>query len=77
MGVLSFSGAATPQMLASLVMLEMARMYTFTLMMGTNDMSRGEPRKVMRLQEKMSCMLEKLRSYLDPAILTICTVPYT
>ena len=32
-GVLSFSGAATPQMLASLG-------YTMTLMMGTNDVSR-------------------------------------
>ena len=37
---------------------------------------RGEQRKVMRLHEKMSCILEKLRIYLDPAILTICTVPY-
>ena len=39
-------------------------------------MSRGESRKVMRLQEKMSCILEKLRIYLDPTILSICTVPY-
>ena len=38
-------------------------------------MSRGEPRKIMRLQEKISCVLEELRIYLDPAILTICTVP--
>ena len=30
----------------------------------------------MRLQMKLSCTLEKLRIYLDPAILTICTVPY-
>ena len=30
----------------------------------------------MRLQEKMSCILEELRIYLDPAVLTICTVPY-
>ena len=29
----------------------------------------------MRLHEKMSCILEQLRIYLDPAILTICTVP--
>ena len=71
MGVLSFSGAATSQMLASLEMLEMAKMYTVTLIMGTNDMSRGEPRKVMRLQEKMSCILEEMRIYLDPAILTV------
>ena len=48
-GVLSFSGAATPQMLASLEMLDMVKMYTVTLMMGTNDVSRGESRKVMRL----------------------------
>ena len=68
---MSFSGAATPQMLASLEMLEMAKMYTVTLMMGTNDVSRGEPRKVMRLQEKMSCILEEWRIYQDPAILTI------
>ena len=59
-------------MLASLDMLDMVKMYTVTLMMGTNDVSRGESRKVMRLQEKMSCILEELRVYLDPAILTIC-----
>ena len=63
-------------MLASLEMLEMVKMYTVTLTMGTNDVSRGESRKVMRLHEKMSCVLEELRIYLDPAILTICTVPY-
>ena len=75
-GVLSFSGAATPQMLASLEMLGMARMYTVTLMMGTNDVSRGESRKVMRLHDKMSCILEELLHQMDPAILTICTTPY-
>ena len=75
-GVWSFSGAATPQMLASLEMLDMVKMYTVTLMMGTNDVSRGESRKVMRLHEKMSCILEELRIQMDPAILTICTIPY-
>ena len=30
----------------------------------------------MRLHEKMSCILEELRIYVDPAIITICTVPY-
>ena len=45
-------------------------------MMGTNEVSRGESRKVIRLHEKMSCILEELRIYLDTAILTICTVPY-
>ena len=75
-GILSFSGAATPQMLASLDMLEMAKIYMVTLMLGTNDVSRGEQRKIMRLQEKMSCILEELSFYLDPAILTICSAPY-
>ena len=75
-GVLSFSGAAMPQMLASLEMLEMGKVYTFTLMMGNNDVSRGESRKMMRLQEKMSCSLDELRVYLDPTVLTICRVPY-
>ena len=75
-GVLSFSGAAMPQMLASLEMLGMARMYTVTLMMGTNDVSRGESRKVMRLHDKVSCILEELRIQMDPAILTVCTTPY-
>ena len=51
-GVLSFSGAAMPQMLSSLEMVGMAKMYTVTLMMGTNDVSRGELRKVMRLHDK-------------------------
>ena len=75
-GVLSFSGAAKPQMLASLEMLEMGKMYTVTLMMGTNDVCRVESRKMMRMQDKVSCMLEELRIYLDPTVLTICTVPY-
>ena len=74
-GILSFSGAATSQMLASLEMLDMTKMYTVTLMIGTNDVSIGEQRKLMRLQEKMSCILKELRICLDPAILTTCTVP--
>ena len=28
------------------------------------------------MHEKMSCILEELRIYLDPAILIICTYPY-
>ena len=63
-------------MLAFLEMLDMVKMYTVTLMMGTNDVSRGESRKVMNLHEKMSCILQELRIWFDPAILTICTVPY-
>ena len=54
----------------------MVKMYTVTLIMGTNDMSRGESRKVMKLHEKMSCILQELRIWFDSAILTICTVPY-
>ena len=75
-GILSFAGAATPQMLATLEMLGMARVYTVTLMIGTNDVSRGEARKLMRLHDKMSCILEELRIQMDPAILTVCIVPY-
>ena len=60
-GVLSFAGFAMPQILASLEMLGMARVYTVSLMIGTNDVSRGESRKVMRLHDKMSCILEELR----------------
>ena len=75
-GVLNFSGAAKPQMLASLEMLEMGKMYTIAFMMGTNDVCRGESRKMMRMQDKVSCMLEELRICLDPTVLTICTVPY-
>ena len=75
-GILSFAGAATPQMLATLEMLGMARVYTVTLMVGTNDVSRGEARKVTRLHDKMSCILEELRIQMDPAILTVCTIPY-
>ena len=75
-GVLSFSGAATPQILASLEMLDMVKMYTVTLMMGTNDVCRGESRKIMRLREKMSCILEELRIQMDRAKLTICTDLY-
>ena len=75
-GVLSFSGAATPQILASLEMLDMVKMYTVTLMMGTNDVSRGESRKVMGLHEKISCILKEEMICFDSAILTICTVTY-
>ena len=65
-----------PRLLASLQMLEMGKIYTVTMMMGTNDVSRGESRKMTRLQDKVSCILEELRIYLEPAILTICTAPY-
>ena len=61
-GVLSLSGAATPQMFASLEMLEIGKMYTVTLMIGTNNVSRSESLKMIRLQDKVSCMLEELRS---------------
>ena len=44
-------------------------------MMGTNDVSRGESRKMTRIQDKVSCILEELRIYLEPAVLIICTVP--
>ena len=50
-GVSGFFGAATPQILASLEMLDMVKMYTVTLMKGTNDLSRKQSRKVMRLHE--------------------------
>ena len=75
-GILSFAGAATPQILATLEMLGMARVYTVTLMIGTNDVSRGEARKVTRLHDKISCLLEELRIQTDPILLTVCTVPY-
>ena len=29
-----------------------------------------------RLHDKMSCILEELRIQMDPAILTVCTIPY-
>ena len=75
-GILSFAGAATPQMLATLDMLGMTKVYTLTLMIGTNDVSRGEARKITRLHDKVSCLLEELRIQMDPILLTICTVPY-
>ena len=75
-GILSFAGAATPQMLATLEMLGMTKMYTVTLMIGTNDVSRREARKITRLHDKMSCLLEELRIQMDPILLTVCTVPY-
>ena len=31
---------------------------------------------MMRLQDKVSCILEELRIYLEPAVLTICIIPY-
>ena len=73
---MSFAGAATPQILATLEMLGMTKVYTVTLMIGTNDVSRGEASKVTRLHDKMSCLLEELRIQMDPILLTVCTVPY-
>ena len=75
-GILSFAGAATPQILATLEMLGMTKVYTVNLMIGTNDVSRGEARKVTRLHDKMSCLLEELRIQMDPILLTVCTVLY-
>ena len=46
-----------PQIMASLEMLDMVKMYTVFLMMGTNDVSRGESRKVMRLQKRRVVLL--------------------
>ena len=76
-GILSVAGAAMSQILASLEMLGMARVYTVTLMIGTNDVSRGESRKVMKLHDKMSCILEELRIQIDPAILRCVPFPTT
>ena len=70
-GILSFAGAATPQILATLEMLGMTKVYTVTLMIGMNDVSRGEARKVTRLHDKMSCLLEELRIQMDPILLTV------
>ena len=36
----------------------------------------GEARKITRLHDKVSCLLEELRIQMDPILLTICTVPY-
>ena len=55
--ILSFSGAAMPQLMVSIEILEKGKMYTVTLMMCTNDISRGESQKMMRLQDKVSCIL--------------------
>ena len=45
-------------------------------MMITNNFSRGESRKMTQLLDKVSCLMQELRIYLDPTVLTICTVPY-
>ena len=75
-GIISFSVAEMPQMLASLEMLEVRKIHLVTLMMGTNEVSRSESRNMMRLPEKVSCIIEEMGIYLDPTMLTICTVPY-
>ena len=61
-------------MLAILEMLGMARVYTVTLMIGTNDVSRGEARKETRLHDKMSCILEELRVHLHRVLVRIHVV---
>ena len=72
-GVLSFPGAAMPQLLASLEMLEVRKIHTVTILMGTNDVSRGDWRKITMLPEKVSCLLQEVWIYLDHTILMICT----
>ena len=54
---LSFSGAAVLQILASLEMLEVRKIHMVIMMMGTNSVSRGESRKMMKLAEKVRCLL--------------------
>ena len=51
--------------MTTLEMLGMAKVYTVTLMIGTNDVSRGESRKVMRLHDKMSSILEELSNVIN------------
>ena len=65
-----------PQKLASLVVLEVRKIHTVIMMMRTNNVSRGESTKMMRLPEKMSCLLQEVKIYLDTTILRVCTVPY-
>ena len=72
----SSTGGSQAQGIALLEMLEVRKIHTVTLMMGTNDFSRGESRKMMRLPAKVNCVLEELRIYLDPSVITICTVRY-
>ena len=43
---------------------------------GNQRRVQGESRKMTRLQDRVSCILEELRIYLEPTVLTICTVPY-
>ena len=43
---------------------------------GNRRRVQGESRKMTRLQDRVSCILEELRIYLEPTLLTICTVPY-
>ena len=50
--------------------------HTVTTMMGTNDVSKGESRKMMMLSEKVSCLLQDARIYLHPTILTSCRMPH-
>ena len=67
-GVLSFSGAAMPPKLASLEILEVRKIHTVTKTMSMNSVSRGEYRKMTQLPEKMSCLLQEVRIYLDTTI---------
>ena len=75
-GVLRFSVAATPQIVASPKMLEVRKIHTVTMMMSRNYVSRGDFRKMTQWPEKVSCLLQEARIYLDPTVLTTCTVPY-
>ena len=55
---------------------EVRKIHTVTMMMGTNYVSRGDFRKMTQWPEKVSCLLQEARIYLDPTVLTTCTVPY-
>ena len=69
--------SSPPQpMYASLEMLDVRKIHRVTMMMGTIDLSRGESRKMTQLPEKVSCLLQEARIFLDSTILTICKVSY-
>ena len=57
-------------------MVEVRKIHTVTITMGTKDNSGGQSRKMTQLQEKVSCLLQEARILLDLTKLTNCTVPY-
>ena len=65
-----------PQLLASLELLEIRKLYAVLGMMKTDDIPRAGSRKLTRRSLKVDCSMHEMRICLNPTILPRCIVPF-